>query len=367
MDQEEIANRLLDEIGQGQRDKAQAAMDAYWENSVPLDRPAASPMNSLTRPGDTSRLSKPKPVKSDCFCNDDGIEYSRTQYVKVYGWRVSFELPDNYYFCDCEIGRNKAADWHRDICPNCEHGFTFEPVYDNKYQTRRQVGFCPDCLAGQTLQTKMDEVVADEVARKQSEWLRESGLAPLQRKQTFDNYICKSEGPGEKAVALLKIGAKEQKSLLLIGNTGVGKSHLAAAYLNFSISLGNRGLFISLTELMAALRKTINHKPDYGESLSWDGLLEKYITAPLLVLDDIGQEKPSEKVNEVLFTLLNCRINWERPTVVTTNFGKDMLIEFGYSPAIVSRLGSFEIVRLSGEDYRVKNRGKLKVVDPWAE
>jgi DNA replication protein DnaC len=327
-----------------------------------LVRPAASPINNLKMPGRPE--PKPTPAKRECWCGD-GISLDHDGSIKVFDCVYRVNLRSAYYFHECDLGRAKAAEWQKENCPDCEVGFIFEPDHNNKATGRKVSGYCTKCEFGKSIIAELEEFKERQSVKVIEEWRGKSGLAPLQLKQTFDNYICKVGGPGEKAIVLLKTAAKEKKSILIVGNTGVGKSHLAAAYLNFSLSIGNNGKFISLTELMAALRKTINAKPDYTEHISWDDLLEKYITAPLLVLDDIGQEKPSEKVNEVLFTLLNSRINWERPTVVTTNYGKDILLETGYSPAIVSRLGSFEVIRLTGEDYRVKNRGNLKIVDPW--
>lgn len=347
MDREEMANRALDRIGSDQRKTAREAMDAFWENPLPLGEMVDSRMSSLKTPGRPE--FKPAPVKK-CYC-DEGFKYIYDKVYEVLGKPYSVELKDVKYPCDCDLGRELAQNWKQSHCPECEYGVISEVRQGYASSTITHHSFCRKCETGLAIHEQITAVETVEKAKLIKEYYGKSGLAPLQLKQTFDNYICKVGGPGEKAIVLLKTAAKEKKSLLLIGNTGVGKSHLAAAYLNFSISLGNFGLFISLTELMAALRKTINAKED---GLSWDALLEKYINTPLLVLDDIGQEKPSEKVNEVLFTLLNTRINWERPTIVTTNYGKDVLLETGYSPAIVSRLGSFEIVRLSGEDYRVK-------------
>jgi DNA replication protein DnaC len=319
------------------------------------------PMSSLKTPGRPN--FKPATTIKYCDC-DAGLKPIYDVHYHYLGREIMVELEDVFTFCDCDAGLNFKETWQRDVCNHCSNGVINHPPASPWFPVKinREDRFCLNCEAGKKIYQQLEKAEVTHRETILAEWRSRSGLAPLQLKQTFDNYFCKPDGPGEKAIVLLKTAAKEKKSLLLIGNTGVGKSHLAAAYLNFSIQIGNFGLFISLTELMAALRKTINTKE---VSPSWDELLEKYINTPLLVLDDIGQEKPSEKVNEVLFTLLNSRINWERPTVVTTNYGKDVLLETGYSPAIVSRLGSFEIARLSGEDYRVKNRGNLKIVDPW--
>jgi DNA replication protein DnaC len=292
-----------------------------------------------------------KPAHTDCYdCNDTGkkgIYYAL--YTDVAGRRCELRFPNDIIVpCTrCGLGGSAVEQWRKENDCTCSYGFI-------SWSRERVMYFdvCPNCDFGQPYAATILEQKQKALESLITDLRKTSNLAPLQIKQTFSSYVEKPGSIQEKAKGQLKQAAEIQRSVLLVGNTGVGKSHLAAAYLNHVISLGKPGKFVSLIELMSSLRKTIGAK----DGPDWDALLETYTICPLLVLDDVGQEKPTEKVNETLFLILNSRINWERPTVVTTNYGRDMLLDWGYSPAVVSRLSSFEVIRLTGEDKRTEKR-----------
>ena len=49
-------------------------------------------------------------------------------------------------------------------------------------------------------------------------------------------------------------------------------------------------------------------------------LLRPLIEADLLVLDELGSQKPSTFVNDILYYVINSRYNAERTTIFTTNY-----------------------------------------------
>jgi DNA replication protein DnaC len=75
-------------------------------------------------------------------------------------------------------------------------------------------------------------------------------------------------------------------------------------------------------------------------------------------VDDLGTEMPGQFTTAALYSLINDRLLWGKPMIVSTNLTiEDM--QRRYSPQIASRLrGSFTRVTFLGEDIRVlKNRG----------
>ena len=84
----------------------------------------------------------------------------------------------------------------------------------------------------------------------------------------------------------------------------------------------------------------------------------KYNTCDLLILDDLGTEMPGQFVTAALYGLLNDRILYNKPMVISTNLNVDEIAR-RYSPQIASRLhGNFVRLTFVGEDIRVlKNRG----------
>lgn len=164
---------------------------------------------------------------------------------------------------------------------------------------------------------------------------------------------CRLEGLADQAVAAkVRAWAQDPKvNLVLLGPVGVGKTFAAVAACRTAWEAGRGVAFWPVVEVLDALR------PGGDE-----GLLERLCRWPdLLVLDDIGGERPTPWTAERLYALVNRRWLEERPIVATSNLEPDDL------PAAVgertfSRLvGSGAVVlRLGGQDRRRKRAGEAK-------
>ena len=133
--------------------------------------------------------------------------------------------------------------------------------------------------------------------------------------------------------------------LLLQGGFGCGKTHLAAAIANFTVSLGVPTLFITVPDLLDALRYTY----DNPES-TFEQRFEEIRTAPLLIMDDFGTQNATAWAQEKLFQILNYRYINRLPLVVTTNLLLDQI-----EGRIRSRLEDPELVTrvfIQAPDYR---------------
>ena len=110
-------------------------------------------------------------------------------------------------------------------------------------------------------------------------------------------------------------GASE-KGLLLIGPSGVGKTHLAVAALKELIQRGHNGLFCDYRELLKEIQGSYNPASESTEMK----ILEPVRTAEVLVIDDLGASKPSDWVRDIVGIVLNARYNENRTTIITTNY-----------------------------------------------
>jgi len=110
-------------------------------------------------------------------------------------------------------------------------------------------------------------------------------------------------------------GAAE-KGLLLMGPSGVGKTHLAVAALKDLIHRGHAGLFCDYRELLKEIQASYNPASESTEM----GILEPIRTVEILVLDDLGASKPSDWVRDIVGIVLNARYNERRMTILTTNY-----------------------------------------------
>ncbi len=107
--------------------------------------------------------------------------------------------------------------------------------------------------------------------------------------------------------------------LVFQGVNGCGKTHLAAAIVNYRYQNKKPALFIVVPDFLHHLRSTFS--PD--SKVSYDELFEKVKNAPLLVLDDFGKQTTTPWAQEKLFQVINYRYNAQLPTVVTTNCSTD--------------------------------------------
>ncbi|MCC6616992.1 MAG: ATP-binding protein [Anaerolineae bacterium] len=140
--------------------------------------------------------------------------------------------------------------------------------------------------------------------------------------------------------------------LVLEGTYGCGKTHLAAAVANTRLNLDETVLLVTAPDLLDHLRTTYGPSSEVG----YDEMFDRLRNVPMLVLDDLGVENPSQWAQEKLFQLLNYRYNRQLPTIITTNTDLDLL-----DARIRSRLLDESIihrVRITAPDYRTPVQNK---------
>ncbi len=152
-----------------------------------------------------------------------------------------------------------------------------------------------------------------------------SGWAPwfeLQKKMTFDNFDWKRVNLPleqrqnlEAAYRLALDFAKVPDGWLVFqGVNGCGKTHLAAAIVNYRYQHKKPALFIVVPDFLDHLRSTFSPE----SKISYDQLFESVKNTPLLVLDDFGEQASTPWAQEKLYQVINHRYNSQLATVITT-------------------------------------------------
>lgn len=193
------------------------------------------------------------------------------------------------------------------VCPHCGRPIRsfkvpgFEYVLDVK---------CPCEEAAEAKAEKQREAAKRQ--RRIEELTAKSQMPQRLRACTFDTFQ-RREGT-EKALDTCRTYAgrfQEMRSkglgLILVGNTGSGKTHLAAAIVNAVIRQCYSAVFYKAAKLFDFAAENHAALPDGCE------------TASLLVLDDFGASNDTESRKATLQKILDYRIDGMRPTILTTN------------------------------------------------
>lgn len=189
-----------------------------------------------------------------------------------------------------------------------------------------------------------------------------SAYAPLD-KCTFESFSldCYSNKPLENTViprvraekilnATMKYAqnfSKDSKSLVFLGGTGLGKTHLSLAIANVVINRGYSVCYGTSQNICEELK---------NESFGRDGdfyyTKAEVLECDLLILDDLGTEIDNKYSVAEIYNIINSRILSGRPTVISTNLDWDEL-EYKYDQRVTSRLtGEYTIMEFFGTDNR---------------
>lgn len=133
---------------------------------------------------------------------------------------------------------------------------------------------------------------------------------------------------------------------------------MACSIANELIKMQKSVIFGSTIKLFGIIKKSYNNEIEENESK----IISEFINCDVLIIDDLGKEKPSEWVLEKLYYIINERYEHSKPIIITTNFNENQLIDIftvgknkSSIEAIMSRLNEICLtVRIFDNDYRYK-------------
>jgi DNA replication protein DnaC len=148
---------------------------------------------------------------------------------------------------------------------------------------------------------------------------------------------------------------REARDVLLIGPPGTGKSHIAQALGYQAIKNGSVVLYRSIFDLV----RDFLHEEAMNQQ---DKIMERYLRADLLIVDDMGMKQLPKRSGEYLFEIIMRRYQ-VRSTMMTSNrpledWGK-LIGDVPAATAILDRfLHNADVIAITGKSYRLRSHGE---------
>ncbi len=142
-------------------------------------------------------------------------------------------------------------------------------------------------------------------------------------------------------------------NLVLIGDTGLGKSHIASAICYEAILQGFSTARITAFDLVSKVQKALNPP----------SRIDYYAKVRVLCIDELGYTYHKKEDTDTLFQIISKR-NEILPTIVTTNLAPKewgSIFSSTAAPAILDRLSfNGRFITFEGRSYRLLKKHKSK-------
>jgi DNA replication protein DnaC len=204
-------------------------------------------------------------------------------------------------------------------------------------------------------------LLKDEAERRDAKQLdlriRRANFEHPKNLEDFDFHF-NPEIPKAKVLDLATCNfMKRHENVMLLGPTGVGKSHIAQALGHRACRLGHAVLFLSAQDFFKQLRT------GRGDG-TYDRKLGRMVDAELLIVDDLGLRALRDDEPLDLYEVI--RLRYERAsTVITSNRDEAELHALFQDPLLGSAamdrlLHDAHVVRLLGDTYRNSKKPRSK-------
>lgn len=212
---------------------------------------------------------------------------------------------------------------------------------------------CPLCASEREAQERAKQEQERAKAAERA-WLL-TGVPERFRRASFENY--ETETPGQKRaletvsryVAAFDSLRRQGTSLMLLGNTGTGKTHLACAAVVAVNRAGHRALYCDLFGMLQRIKATYRPRAEETEEQA----IERFVAPALLVIDEVGVQYGSDTERTLTHRVLDLRYMAMKPTIVAGNVDLEGLALY-LGERAVSRLHEANglVVQFDWEDRR---------------
>lgn len=222
----------------------------------------------------------------------------------------------------------------KDVVTCSKHGRYTQTTYQSGRITR-----CPGCERDseeqriKTENKKLKEAEEKRKSRRIDELLGKSGIPKRFQDKTFDNYQLSEDNDNQEEVFNRVVAFSEEfkpsqehsgRCIVMIGDTGTGKSHLACAVASLVIKeYGGTARFTSVSEINRLVRESKGYNAKYSET----EVIEAFGNYDLLIVDEVGIQSGSDAESRALFDVFNARYQNKKSTIVISNLNQAQVKE----------------------------------------
>lgn len=198
--------------------------------------------------------------------------------------------------------------------------------------------------------------------RKQAMFTRMAGFPSIKTLDDFDFSF--ASGVPKKAVNELATLAfiERKENVVLLGPSGVGKTHIASALGYKAAQSGIKTRFISASDLILQLT-TAQRQEKYKQ------VMQRSVLAPkLLIIDEIGYLPFTAQESKVLFDVIAKR--YEKGSIILTSnlpfgqWGQIFANDTALTSAMLDRiLHHSQILQIKGDSYRIREKKQAGLMD----
>lgn len=209
----------------------------------------------------------------------------------------------------------------KELAVCAEHG-EYAAIFRKGNETPTGCPACADARQREHDAEAQKAMFAKHAAERMERKLGAALIPARFRDRTFESYIA-TEPKQVKALTICRDYAenfaehfKAGRCLLLLGNVGTGKTHLATAIANHIMRATTAtAVYRTVGGILQHIKGSYDRDSEYSEADAFAA----YTKPSLLIIDEVGATKPTEFELASLFNIINGRYEEQLPTVVISN------------------------------------------------